>query len=184
MPHSARRSPALRQPVSSMFTAPASHHCASGANTSPKPSGPLSIKASHARRTSSISGLSPIAVIVAHPLAGGCGPFAVRFCSPCGPFAVSRPTNSREHERTRSRQTQRLRRFSRVFAAVRPSLRQSGRTVRVGLNEGDSGFCGGICGGPDRTHTGPRVRRDPVYAIANARTMLLTSPAGRRTAAA
>src|SRR6202042_2409508 len=51
-------------------------HCASAASTSPKASGPPWIKASHARRTSSISGLSPIALIVAHPLVGGCGPFA------------------------------------------------------------------------------------------------------------
>ncbi len=61
------------------------YHCASGASTSPKTSRPPAIKASHARRTSSISGLSPIAVIVAHPRADGCGPFAlpaVRLRSP------------------------------------------------------------------------------------------------------
>jgi hypothetical protein len=63
----------------------------------PHTSGPPAIKASHARRTSSISGLSPIAMILAHPLAGVCGPFAVPFGARCGPFAVSRPPNSREH---------------------------------------------------------------------------------------
>jgi hypothetical protein len=69
------------------------------------------------------------------------GPFAVPFRPPCGPFAVSRPTNSREHERTRSPDAHRFRGFSRVFAAVRGSLRQSGRTVRVGFLMRSSG-CG------------------------------------------
>jgi hypothetical protein len=67
------------------------YHCASGASTSPKISGPPSIKASHARRTSSISGPSPIAVIVAHPLADACGPFEVSFRARCGPFASPDP---------------------------------------------------------------------------------------------
>jgi hypothetical protein len=52
------------------------------ASTSPKASGPPGSEASHARRTNSISGLSPIAVIVAHPLAGGRGHFAVPLRAP------------------------------------------------------------------------------------------------------
>jgi hypothetical protein len=73
-------------------------------------------------------------VIVAHPLADGCGPLAVPFRSPCGPFAVSRPTNSREHERTRAPDVQRFRGYSPVFAAVRGSLTNSGRQVQSAPN--------------------------------------------------
>lgn|GEM_PF-5597331 len=64
-----RRRPARLRLITSMIalrpsqSCPSStpYHCASGASTSRKTSGPPSIKASHARRTSSISGLSSIA---------------------------------------------------------------------------------------------------------------------------
>jgi hypothetical protein len=48
-------------------------------------------------------------------------PFAVPFACRCGPFEVSRPTNSREHERTRSREAQRFggfRPYSPLFAIL------------------------------------------------------------------
>jgi hypothetical protein len=48
--------------------------------------------------------------------AGGCGPFAVPFRARYGPFAVSRPPNSREHKRTRSRDAPAS---SGIFACVR-----------------------------------------------------------------
>jgi len=145
------------------------YHCASGASTSPKTSGPPAIKASHARRTSSISGLSPISMSLAHPRANGCGPVPVPFGARCGLFAVSRPTNSREHERTRSRDAQRVRGYSRVFAAVRGSLRQSGRTVREPANTGAFGRLRSHLRSSYRFHTGLRAYRSPAYAMLNAR---------------
>ena len=114
----------------------------------PRPPGHLD-QGIHARRTSSISGLSPIAVIVAHPLAGG-----------CGPFAVSRPTNSREHERIASHGTQCLRGLSPVFARVRGSLRQSGRPVKVGFPMRFLGRLQRICNG----HTGLMPGSPPAQA--------------------
>jgi hypothetical protein len=44
---------------------------------------------------------------IAHSLAGGCGPFAIRFCSPCGPFAVP-------GRRTAANKAQRFGAFARV----------------------------------------------------------------------
>ena len=70
-------------------------------------------------------------MILAHPLADGCGPFAVPFGARCGLFAVSRPTNSREHERTRSPDVQRFRGYSPVFAAVRGSLTNRGERLEL-----------------------------------------------------
>jgi hypothetical protein len=61
--------------------------------------------------------------------------------------------NEYEHERTRSPDVQRLRGYSRVFSAVRGSLRQSGRTVREPINTGDLGRL--------RSHL---RSRDPVHA--------------------
>jgi hypothetical protein len=108
-------------------------------------------------------------MMLAHPRAEGCGPFAVRFRARCGPFAVSKPTNSRELERTRSRQTQRLRRFSRVFAAVRASLRISGRMVQVGFPVRFSGRLRSQLRSSYRARTGSLAGGGPPYAIVNDR---------------
>jgi hypothetical protein len=128
-------------------------------------------------------------MILAHPLAEGCGPFAVPFRSPCGPFAVSRPTNSREHERTQSREAQRFRGCSPVFAGLRGSLSQSGRTVRVGLLMRFSGPLRRVCYGHAAPKPGvPRsqaARRDRVatesrnlvYRAARARSTTRLPPA-------
>jgi hypothetical protein len=81
---------------------------------------------------------------------GGCGPFAVSFRVSCGPFAVPRPTNSREHERIPSREAQRLRGFSPIFAAVRGSVWKSGRTVQIGLFMRFSRLLRSLCGPKSR----------------------------------
>jgi hypothetical protein len=74
-----------------------------------------------------------------------CGPFAVPFGARCGPFAVSRPTNSSEHKRTHSPDVQRFRGYSPVFAAVRGSLSRSGRRdSNSGPHRPESLVCDGI----------------------------------------
>ncbi len=55
-----------------------------------------------------------------------CGPFWRPLRSVCG-------LQTNEQQRTRSPDVQRFRGYSRVFAAVRASLSQSGRTVQVGF---------------------------------------------------
>ena len=81
-----------------------------------------------------------------HQLADGCGPSAVLSCSRCGPFAVRRPTNSREHERIQPREAQRFRGSSPMFAGLRGSLTNRGERLELAFLSRFRGACGPICG--------------------------------------
>lgn len=57
------------------------------------------------------------------------GPFAVPFGGGCGPFAVPRAVNSREHARTAVHEPQRFRGISRLFTTVRSSNENRGDRI-------------------------------------------------------
>jgi hypothetical protein len=106
----------------------------------------------------------------------GCGPFAVPFGARCGPFAVFRPTNSREHERTRSPDVQRFRGYSPVFAAVRGSLTNRGAEIRTRDLTDPNGARYQAAPRPDAapvSHTSHR-HRAPASSSAHARTRTRT----------
>jgi hypothetical protein len=114
-----------------------------------------------------ISGLSPMPVIVAHPLADGRGPFAVPFRARCGPFCG--PLTN-EQPRTRANtadstvpQGPAFRGLSPIFAAVRGSERNRGEwwclALQLAYVEGVCGFVGGLVGEPSGERTLTRRAR-------------------------
>jgi hypothetical protein len=113
-----------------------------------------------------------------------CGPLSLSVRSVCG-------LQTNEQPRTRANtlpDVQRFRGYSRVFAAVRGSRRQSGRTVRVGFPMRFFGALRGVCGGAHHPHARLGDGRGPAYAITNTRTrsgttscLSLPGRAGART---
>jgi hypothetical protein len=92
----------------------------------------------------------------------------------CGPFAVQIPTNGREQARTASREAQRFRGFSPVFACARGTLRNRGEGFTSALLSHFSAFCGpfavpipgplqpvraapGVAGRSAQSGAGPRI---------------------------
>ena len=68
--------------------------------------------------------------------------------------------SSSEQPQTRVNRALRSPVFSGTFPLIRscsPILRQSGRTVRVGLNTGDLGLLHPVCSPPDHPHSGLRA---------------------------
>ena len=65
-----------------------------------------------------------------------------RSAVPCGPFAVLRATNSREHARTAVHEPQCFRGISRLFTAVRTSNENRGEGYRLAFQCGFPAFCG------------------------------------------
>jgi hypothetical protein len=83
---------------------------------------------------------------------------AVLSCSRCGPFAVRRPTNGREHERIQSREAQRFRDFRPCSLAFAVLYGNRGERLELALLCGFRGVCGPICG----PHTAPVPAVSPV----------------------
>ena len=102
------------------------------------------------------------------PLRSFCSPFWRPLRSVCGLQTTEQP-------RTRANtlpDVQRFREYSPVFAAVRGSLRQSGRTVRVGFLMRFSERLRSHLRSSYRVHTALLARRDPMYAIPHAHMLL------------
>lgn len=107
-----------------------------------------------------------------------CGPFAVRPGCRCGPSAVPIPTNIHEYPRTAPPQPSAFHGCSPVFAAVRGLKEYRGERLELAFQCGFSPTCGGICGDTDRAHARHRADSCQVYAIADRRICLRSTPAG------